>query len=105
VKKMHKLRETYDNATQQQVPGFVWSSFMLTSDRFDKIDTVIITSQALGLSAIAAMCLLLLQPFAALAGVLAIVLVNLNIIGFLSIGCSNVCFNRSYPGACHGFLS
>jgi len=82
---MQNLRETYDNEIQNRIPGFVWSDVMLFTDRDDKIDNVIVTSQAFGLAAVGLTCLLLLPPLAAGAALFSIVLVNLNIIGFVSI--------------------
>jgi len=80
-----QIRSTYDEVLQGRIPGFVWSEFFLSSDRFDGIDDTVIQSQIIGLCIVAGVCFLMMPLAAAGSSMLCIVLVNINIIGWASL--------------------
>lgn len=80
-----RIRSVYDHILEGQIPGFVWSEFFLSADRYDGIDQTIIGSQLIGLCIVGVVCFLMLPPSAAAASILSIVLVNLDIMGWASL--------------------
>jgi len=82
---MLKVRSAYADAMQGRVPGFVWASIFIESDRYDSIDGVIVRSLGLALAGIALVCFLLLPPVAAIASLLSISFVNVDIMGFVGL--------------------
>lgn len=85
VKLTKKIRSTYDDNLQGWVPGFVWSDFFLTSDRYADVEPTVIWSQLVGICVVAVVCFLMLPPIAAAASILSILLVNINILGWASL--------------------
>lgn len=82
---MKKLRAKYAEAMHGRGSGFVWADFFLNADRYERIDHMILESMAMALAALAVVCFVLLPPIAAAASVASIVLVNIDIIGFISL--------------------
>lgn len=80
-----QIRTTFANAVQNDVSGFVWSRFFLDADRYETIDRAIFQSQILGLFAVGIVCFIMLPIHAASASLISIVLVNINIAGFISL--------------------
>lgn len=81
---MNQARDAVDAVIGDQFNAFVWSPFFLTADRFALIDKVIVQSIVMALIAIGAVCYLMLPPTAATASLIAIALVNVDIMGFAS---------------------
>jgi len=80
-----RIRATYDAVNSKKGSGFVWSDFFLFADRYENVGAAITTCQFIALGAIGMVCILMLPPCVACASVLSIVLVNVELMGFVGL--------------------
>lgn len=79
------MRDLYEQGSSGKLEGFVWSTIFMSVDRWEEIDGDILKSFALAMVAIALVCFVLLPPVAAISSLISIVLVNVDLMGFLSV--------------------
>jgi len=80
------MQKAYSAAVAGRLPdSFIWGQYFMQCERYERIDGVIVTSVLSSLGAIALVCVLMLPPVPSVVALVSICLVNLDLIGFISI--------------------
>jgi len=79
------VRRTYDGINKGELPGFVWSDFFIIAERYGHIDRHLLTSQVWALVAVGSVSVLMLPFHVAGISFICVALVNINVMGFMSL--------------------